>query len=118
MTLRRVCMAAIVAGLAQTSAPDLARAADLPIVGPFFIQKLPPRKWCRNQPPPRVVVKSVTQVQEWCDPRNRDLMQADVFVKTANGDAGEYITSHRDWPCEPPTAPPPEKRVRNKLCRP
>lgn len=106
----------LVVALALFGPTDRLKAADLPIVGPLFIQKLPAHRWCRNRPPPRVVVTSVTQVQEWCDPRNRDLMQADVFVKTANGDAGEYKTSHRDWPCEPPTAPPPEKRVRDKLC--
>jgi hypothetical protein len=69
-------------------------------------------KWCRNRPGPNVTVKAATQVQEWCDPGNNELLQVDIFVKKANGEAGDYVVSYRNFLCGDVTS----DRVRDRLC--
>jgi hypothetical protein len=92
--------------------PQAAAAADLPTDIPSVRVNLQPDRWCRNRPPPMVRVKSATQVQEWCNPGNKDVLQVDIFVKKANGDAGDYEGSYREWPC----SDVPHDRVHDTLC--
>jgi hypothetical protein len=102
---------AVPAGLAQ-----LARSADIPERGGMEIEiNLPLERRCQAYGPPIRTVIAVTQIQDWCDPGNRNLLQVDVFVKLANGSKGSYLFSNVDIPCNHSSVP---TSVRTLLCPP
>jgi hypothetical protein len=72
---------------------------------------LPSGKWCRHSAGKVVKVKAATQVQEWCDPKNNNRLQVDIFEKLANGNAGDYTISYERRRCR--DAP---RKVRKALC--
>jgi len=115
MTCSRLLAGAIGIALVACAPDGGLQAADI-TNAPSMVE-FAPSKWCRNRSGPMVSVGAQTQVQEWCDPGNTDSLQVDIFVKTANGDPGDYIVSYKNYPCNPspPTEPPPW-RVRDRLC--
>jgi hypothetical protein len=56
-------------------------------------------KQCLGIPSSALVILAATQMQDWCDPRNRNLLQVDIFIKLANGTKGGYLFSALNIDC-------------------
>lgn len=91
---------------ATASAADLFAAQPIP-------RLLPEHLRCVGLGVPTKEVKGATQVQHWCEPLGNDILQVDLFARTASGDAGDYEVSWVNWSCSLP-APGP---VKNMFCK-
>jgi len=105
--------------LSASSAP--AQAADIGVGISSYQSTLPDHRRCLRLGGTTMSVIGATQIQDWCDPANQDLLQADIFIKRSNGSKGGYLTSWVDFSCatERPQIPGPSSSgptVESRLC--
>jgi len=105
MIVRQLVLYSVAVG-ALFGLTQMARSADVAEPGGIEIQViLPAGQRCLALGGPVKTVIAVTQIQDWCDPGNRDLLQVDVFVKLANGSKGSYQFSYTNISCSSSSVP-------------